>query len=183
MSDTAQGAAAASAAEGAPAGRRSLFGWKTLLLLVLLLIAGAGGAYYYFVMMRPAPQGKQAAAPAETPLPFYLEVKPFVVSLANANGEPHFTQIGVNLTLSGAKMGALVDAMAPEVTDTLRLTVLAFKVEDITNPAGVDKLRKAMIAALNKMLLQRLGADRIAAANNGHKEAVQNVFFSQLIIE
>jgi flagellar basal body-associated protein FliL len=177
MTDTAQ-AAAGQAAAGR---RRSLFGWKTLALLVLLLLAGAGGAYYYFVMLRPVPQGDQVATAA--PLPFYLEVKPFVVSLANANGEPHFTQIGINLTLSGAKIGALIDAMAPEVTDTLRLTVLSFKVEDITNPAGVDKLRAKMITALNKMLTQRLGADRIAAVNNGAKTAVQNISFSQLIIE
>jgi flagellar basal body-associated protein FliL len=178
MTDTAQAAPGQAARSGR---RRSLFGWKTLALAVLVLLAGAGGAYYYLVMMRPPPAGKNAAA--EAALPFYLEVKPFVVSLANANGEPHFTQIGVNLTLSGAKMGALVDAMAPEVTDTLRLTVLSFKVEQITNPAGVDKLRAQMIAALNKMLLARLGADRIAAADNGRKAAVQNISFTQLIIE
>lgn len=172
---------AAQVADGAAGRRRSLFGWKTLAVLALVLLGGAGGAYYYFVMLRPPPQSDKAAL--ETPLPFYLEVKPFVVSVANANGEPHFTQIGVNLTLSGAKVGALVDAMAPEVTDTLRLTVLSFKVEDITNPAGVDKLRAKMIAALNRMLLQRLGAARLAAVNNGRKDAVQNISFSQLIIE
>jgi flagellar basal body-associated protein FliL len=179
MSDTAQATAVEDAATGV---RRSMFGWKTLALAAVVVLAAAGGAYYYLVMMRPVPHGDQTVQ-QEPPLPFYLEVKPFVVSLANANGEPHFTQIGVNLTLSGARLGALVDAMAPEVTDTLRLAVLSFKVEDITSPAGVDKLRAKMIEALNKMLLQRLGAERIAAINNGSKVAIRNIYFSQLIIE
>lgn len=181
MSDTASATGEGKPAK--PAARRGglLGGWKILALAVVVLAAAAGGGYYELVMRRPAP--RQQAAQNEPPLPFYLEVKPLVVSMEGSGGETHFVQIGVNLTLSGAAAGNLVNAMMPEVEDSLRLVALSFKVEDITTPAGVDKMRSRMTADLNRMLLQRLGADRITQVNAGQKQLVRHLYFSQLIIE
>ncbi|HZU88097.1 MAG TPA: flagellar basal body-associated FliL family protein [Stellaceae bacterium] len=92
-------------------------------------------------------------------------------------------QIGVNLTLSGSALGALVGAVQPEIEDTMRQTVLAFKVEDITTPAGVDKLRKAMTTNVNRVLLRRLGPQRIKEVNGGEADAVRNVYFTTLVVE
>jgi flagellar basal body-associated protein FliL len=183
MSDSAAEAAAVETVTGAGTGSgRSLFGWKAIVLLAVVLAAAAGGAGYYFLVLR-APVHNEQAAPKEPPLPFYLEVKPFVVSMSGNDGATHFVQIGVNLTLSGTSLGNLVTAMLPEVEDTLRLTALSFKVNDITTPEGVDKMRARMTADLNRMLLQRLGAARIVGRNDGRKEVVQNIYFSQLIVE
>jgi flagellar basal body-associated protein FliL len=163
--------------------RRGLLGsWKIIALAVLLLAGAGGGGYYYRFVMHGAAHPQQAIK-QEPPLPFYLEIKPLVVSMSAGGSETHFVQIGVNLTLSGASAGNLVTAMLPEVQDTLRLSALSFKTADITTPAGVDKMRARMIADVNRMMLQRLGAERIEAVNTGHKELVHNIFFSQLIIE
>ncbi|HTV88274.1 MAG TPA: flagellar basal body-associated FliL family protein [Stellaceae bacterium] len=181
MSDTASPAGGANPS-AASAGRRGFpGGWKIIALALAVLAAAAGGGYYEFVMRRPPP-GPQAAR-QEPPLPFYLEVKPLVVSMSGDGSETHFVQIGVNLTLSGAAAGNLVSAMMPEVDDSLRLTALSFKVEDITTPSGVDKMRSRMVADLNRMLLRRLGAERIMQVNLGQKDLVQHIYFSQLIIE
>ncbi|HTT78246.1 MAG TPA: flagellar basal body-associated FliL family protein [Stellaceae bacterium] len=157
-------------------------GRNLIVLAVLLLAAAGGGYYYYYVVRRSAPHGMHAAS-TEPPLPFYMAVKPFVVSMPGSGSDTHFVQIGVNLTLSGAAAGNLVTAMMPEVEDALRLSALSFKVSDITTPAGVDKLRAKMTADLNQMLLQRLGAERIMGADGGSKNIVRNIYFSQLIIE
>lgn len=179
MSDTGQTAAKGSAKAGAP--RK---GGRSLLLLaaiaLLLVIVAGGGAYFYLGQSRA---GHDRLAKAAAPLPFYLEVKPFVVSLNNGDGIPHFVQLGVTLSLSGPALGHLIEAVLPEVQDAMRQTLLGFKVEDITTPAGVDKLRKAMIANVNHVLLLQPGAARIKEANAGGAEAVRDLYFTTLTIE
>jgi flagellar basal body-associated protein FliL len=152
------------------------------LVVVLVIVGGAGGAYYMFFGHSLAQPGRHAAKPAK-PLPFYYEVKPFVASLAGADGSPHFVQVGVNMMLSGPALGKLVDAVLPEVQDAMRQTILAFKVEDIMTPAGVDKLRQAMTAKVNQVLLRQLGAQQIEGVNGGEAKVVRNIYFSTLIIE
>lgn len=178
MSDAGQTAAKATAQ---PKGGRSLRTLIMIALLLVLLIAGGGGAYLYFGH-RLAGAGPPAAK-AEAPLPFYLKVKPFVVSLNNGDGTPHFVQLGVTLSLSGPALGNLIKAVLPEVEDAMRQTLLAFKVEEITTPAGVDKLRQAMTAKVNHVLSQQLGAARIKEANGGKADAVRNIYFTTLTIE
>lgn len=67
----------------------------------------------------------------------------------------------------------------------MRQTALGFKVEDIVTPAGVDKLRQAMLAAANRLLVQRLSAEEVKrlSGSQPNGQAVQNVFFSTLIVE
>src|SRR6516162_9894753 len=99
----AQGAAAAR-------GRGSLFrSWKIVAILLVFLAACTGGGGYWFFFLRPSanPAEQQAAKP-EVSLPFYLEIKPFVITIANNAGTPHFVQVGVNLSLSGADAGNAV---------------------------------------------------------------------------
>jgi flagellar FliL protein len=162
--------------------RRSWLSWKIIVPVVLVLVLAGGGAAYFFLIMRPAGQGEQAAKP-ETALPFYLEIKPFVVSMKGADDNSHFVQLGINLLLSGPELGNLVSAVEPEVDDAMRLSALHFKVEDIVTPAGVDKMRAAMVADINRVLAQRLGIDRIQRLNGGSKDAVRTLYFSQLVIE
>ncbi|HJU19450.1 MAG TPA: flagellar basal body-associated FliL family protein [Stellaceae bacterium] len=163
-----------------PRGGRSLR--LIMLAFVLVLVVAAGGAGYMFLWHPRGDAARPAAAPAAA-LPFYLEIKPFVVSMEGEGDSAHFVQLGVNLTLSGPALGQLVSAVLPEVQDAMRQAVLGFKVADITTPAGVDKLRRAMTERVNHVLLQRLGAQRIAAVNGGETKAVRNIYFSTLVIE
>jgi flagellar basal body-associated protein FliL len=181
MSDTTSATAEENSAVAA-AGPRSFLSGRNLIVLAVLLLAAAGGGYYYYFVMR-SPVHDTHAVKTEPALPFYLEVKPFVVSMAGGGSDTHFVQVGVNLTLSGAAAGNLVTAMMPEVEDMLRLSALSFKVSDITTPAGVDKMRAKMTADLNHMLLQRLGAARVMQVDGGSNNMVRNIYFSQLIVE
>lgn len=155
--------------------------WKMIAVLVIAIAACAGGAYW-FLAPRQAPQiaNNHVSEP-----PFYLEIKPFVVSIANDAGSPHFVELGINLALPGKDAGNAITGILPEIQDALRQTALAFKVEEIVTPAGVDKLRQAMLAAANRLLAQRLGAEQVkrlgGAQPNGR--VVQNVYFSTLIVE
>lgn len=178
MSDASQSAARTAAQSKAGRSRRGLM---LIALLLVLIIAGGGGAYLYLGRQSADRDGHPAKAAA--PLPFYLEVKPFVVSLNNGEGIPHFVQLGVTLSLSGPVLGKLITAVLPEVEDAMRQTLLAFKVDDITTPAGVDKMRKAMLANVNHVLLQQFGAARIREANGGQANAVRNIYFTTLTIE
>jgi len=180
MSDAAAPAPAATTAPAGAAKKRSL--WTLIAPLALLIIAGAGGGAVYFLMF-----GKPPAAPGEQPkaeaaMPAYLEIKPFVVSLRGADDAAHFVQLGINLMLSGADLGALISADEPEVDDAIRLAALQFKIEDIETPAGVEKMRAAILTDVNRVLLQRLGAERIGKLGNG-KDAVKTLYFTQLVIE
>jgi flagellar basal body-associated protein FliL len=173
--------AAASAVENHA--RRSLLRSPKIIAAVLAaLVAIAGGAGYWYLMPRNSapPVNDQAAEP-----PFYLELKPFVVSIGNDAGTPHFVQLGLNLALSGKNAGAAVGTILPEIQDAMRQTVLAFKVEDIVSPAGVDRLRQAMVESANHLLLERLGAVEVARLNGGYRSGgiVRSLYFSTLIVE
>jgi flagellar basal body-associated protein FliL len=157
-----------------------------MIALPMVITAASGGVgYWYFFLRERTEVAKEHVQQPELPLPFYLELKPFVVSVVNSAGAPHFVQMGLNLTLSGSNAGDVVTAVLPEVQDTIRQTTLGFKVDDIVTPVGVDKLREAMIDNVNRALLRRLGADRIKRLNGGEPNSgiVQNIYFSTFIIE
>jgi flagellar basal body-associated protein FliL len=151
------------------------------LLLVAVTAAAAAAGYYWYSAGRQPPQraDERAAEP-----PFYLELKPFVVSIASSTGTPRFLQIGLDLALSGKGAGNAVTAVLPEIQDALRQTALGFNAEEIVTPAGVERLRQAMIISANRLLMQRLGAAELKSltgkTNGG---VVQNILFSTLIVE
>jgi len=183
VTDRTQEAAAGRQREPGP--RRS--GRGLALPGTIALVLAAGGAAYYAgfapLLGRIAGHSRPQAAP-EPPLPFYLAVKPFSITLRDSDGDLHLVQLGATLVLANPAASNIVTTMLPEIADALRLTVLADKPSDIRTAAGIDKLRGQMTSNLNRMLLSRLGADRIAAIDGGpHRDIIQNVFFSQLFVQ
>ena len=159
----------------------ALRSWKMIAVLVIGIGACAGAAYWFL-----APRQAASVTNNRGPdLPLYLEIKPFVVSIANDAGSPHFVQLGINLAVSGKDAGNAITGILPEIQDAMRQTALGFKVEDIVTPAGVDKLRQAMLAAANRLLAQRLSAEEVKrlSGSQPNGRVVQNVFFSTLIVE
>jgi flagellar basal body-associated protein FliL len=165
-----------------PRGRSPLVKWGLIGLVVLVLI-GAGGAVWYFFL--GGHSTAQQAKPVETPLPYFLDLKPLVVSLPSANGTPHFVQLGISLQLPRAAAGEMVTAVLPEIQDAIRQTLLGFKSEELQTPEGVNKVRKAMTDHLNGVMAQVLGADRVSKMTDGTGSTVfvQNILFSTLIVE
>jgi flagellar basal body-associated protein FliL len=167
-----------------PRGRSPLVKWG-LIGLVLLLLIVAGGAVWYFLLGGRDHFSPRDQKAAEAPLPYFLDLKAFVVSLSNGNGTPHFVQLGVSLQLPRAAAGDMVNAVLPEIQDAMRQTLLAFKSEDLQSPEGVNRVRKAMTEHLNEVMTRVLGPERVAKMTNGtgSDAVVQNVLFSTLIVE
>jgi flagellar protein FliL len=155
--------------------------WKIIAVLVIAIGACAGGAYWLLAPRQAAPIANNHVAE----LPLYLEIKPFVVSIGNDAGSPHFVQLGIDLAVPGKDAENTITRLLPEIQDALRQTALAFKVEDIVTPAGVDKLRRAMLSAANRLLAQRPGAEEVKRLSGAQPDGrvVQNVYFSTLIVE
>jgi flagellar basal body-associated protein FliL len=163
---------------------RSLMKLAIMALAALLVVGGAGGAVWYFVLGGKA-YLSGGDKKAETPLPYFLEMKPFVVSVPSKAGPSRFVQLGLSLELAGADSGTLITAILPQVQDALRQTVLGFKADDLQDQASLEKVRSAMLTNLNKTLLADLGSDRIGKAAPGKptNAMVHAIYFSQLIVE
>jgi flagellar FliL protein len=167
-----------------PRGRSSLLKWVLIAVVVLLLIC-IGGAVWYFFLGGKEHFSPQQAKEAEVPLPYFMDLKPFVVSVPNSSGTPHFVQLGVSLQLPRSAASEMVTAVLPEIQDAMRQTLLGFKSDDLQNPAGIDKVRKAMTDHLNATMTRVLGPERIAKLTAGTPNGVfvQNVLFATLIVE
>jgi len=182
MSEAADTAAKALAGRS----RRRLFSPRTIIVIALLLIvaAAACGGAWYFIVRGPA-TSRETPPPNDPPLPSYLTIKPFVVSMVNSSGGPHFVQLGFELTLSDSAAGNVVNAVLPEVQDAMRRTLLGFQVDDVVTPAGIDKVRAALLRTINQVLVKRLGAERAKRLSGGDGNAgiVEDIYFSTLVVE
>jgi flagellar FliL protein len=167
-----------------PPGRSPLFKWGLIAIIVLVLIGLGGAAWYFFLGGRDHLPAQQQKA-VETPLPYFLDLKPLVVSLPNSNGTPHFVQLGVSLQLPRSAAGEMVTAVLPEIQDTMRQTLLGFRTDDLQTPDGVNRVRKAMTEHLNDEMTRVLGPERIAKMTDGSPNGafVQNILFATLIVE
>jgi flagellar basal body-associated protein FliL len=169
---------------GGSRGRGGLMKWAIIGVAVLVLL-GAGGAVWYFFLGGREHFAPKPAKEVEAPLPFFLDLKPFVVSMPSSTGASHFVQIGVSLQLPRAAASEMVNALLPELQDAMRQVLLGFKSEDLQNPDGVNKVRGVMIDRLNKLMGVVLGHDRVAKLTEGSPDGafVQNVLFTTLIVE
>lgn len=169
--------------EGAGSKRSPLKFWGMIGGAALLLVIAAGGVWYFLLGGRAELAG--GAHKAEAPLPQFVQLKPFVVTIASRAGPSRFVQLGVSFEIPGPAAAAMINAVLPEVQDALRRTVLGFKAEDMQTPAGLDKLRVAIRSAVNAMLAQVLGPERIQKAAGGGSPGglVQQVEFSTLVVE
>lgn len=156
-----------------------------LIGLVVLLLIGGGAAVWYFFLGGSSHFSPQQQKAAEAPLPFFLDLKPLVVSLPSGTGTPHFVQLGVSLQLPRAAAGDMVTAVLPEIQDAMRQTLLGFKTDDLQSPDGVNKVRKAMTEHLNEVMTRVLGPERVAKMTDGTGNGafVENILFSTLIVE
>lgn len=167
-----------------PRGRSPFVKWGLIGVVVLALIGG-GGAVWYFFLGGSAHFGSPQAKPIEAPLPYFMDLKPFVVSLPSSSGTPHFVQLGISLQLPRTAAGELVSAVLPEIQDAMRQILLGFRSDDLQSPDGVNKVRKVMKAHLNEVMARVLGPERIAklTEGTGSQDFIQNILFSTLIVE
>jgi flagellar FliL protein len=170
--------------EKPPSGKSRL---KFLMIVAaaVLAVGVGGGACWYYLLGGKAHFAGADPKQAEAPLPLFLELKPFVVTIASRNGPSRFVQLGLSFQLPNSAASDLVNAVLPKVQDTLRETLLTFKSEDLQSPDGLNRVRAAMLARLNQVLVQVLGEERIRRTQgDGHSGGlIENIYFSTLVVE
>jgi flagellar protein FliL len=160
--------------------KRSKLKLLIFILLPLLLVGGAGGAYFFLMSAPKAPGGPKEAAPAQ---PFFVEVKPFVVTVKATDGSMHYVQIALSLKVPDEAAVAAVGTIMPEIQDMIRQAVLGFKIDDLQTQDGVNKLRNSITAGSNRVFLQALGPQKIEKLGGTAGMLVRNVYFQNLVIE
>ena len=146
---------------------------------VLIPLLGGGGAYFY-LFTGAKPGAPKEAAPAQ---PFFVEVKPFVVTMKAADDSMHYVQLALSLKVPGEEAVAAANTVMPEILDMVRQSVLGFKIDDLQTREGVEKLRGALLVQSNRVLLQALGKDKVTKLGARDGALVANVFFQNLVIE
>jgi flagellar FliL protein len=131
-------------------------GRKKLLLLVgvaVILLAGGGGAAWYF-LGKPKDEAAQAAAEqaakAARPKTF-SSLDPFVVNLADENGE-RLVQAGVVLEVSDAKIAADLTAQMPAVRNAILLLLSSKRSDELLTLAGKQALANEIALAAGMAL-------------------------------
>lgn len=173
----------ASQAEAPPEEAPKKRGKKRLMVLFLaavVLIAVGGGAYFYLFAGKGTASAAKEAAPAK---PYFVEIKPFVVTDKAADGSMHYVQLALSLKVPNEEAIAAAGAVMPEIQDMIRQKVLGFKTDDLQTQDGVNRLRAAITSGSNQVLLASLGAPRLDKLGAKGGTLVSNVFFQNLVIE
>lgn len=153
-----------------------------IMLLVPLLLLGGGGAGYFLMFSggEAKPGAPKEAAPAQ---PFFVEIKPFVVTVKATDGSMHYVQIALSLKVPNEEAIAAATSVMPEVEDTIRQAVLGFKIDDLQTKEGVNKLRAAITSGSNHVLLVALGPQKVEQLGGTAGMLVSNIYFQNLVIE
>src|SRR5258708_28705916 len=123
-----------------PRRRSPLIKWGLIALAVLALL-GAGGAVWYFFLGGKEHFAPKAAKEVEVPLPYYLEVKPIVVSMPSNNGQTHFVQVGVSLQLPRPAAGEITGAPRSALPASMRETLVGVESIELQPPGRGDEKR------------------------------------------
>ena len=153
-----------------------------IMIVVPLLVLGGGGAGYFLMFSGgdAKPGAAKEVAPAQ---PFFVEIKPFVVTVKATDGSMHYVQIALSLKVPNEEAVAAANSVMPEVEDTIRQAVLGFKVDDLQTQEGVNKLRVAITTASNHVLLVALGPQKVEKLGGTAGMLVSNIYFQNLVIE
>ncbi|HEY5208136.1 MAG TPA: flagellar basal body-associated FliL family protein [Stellaceae bacterium] len=151
-----------------------------IIVVALLVVLGGAGGAYFFLFAGSSPKGPKEAVPAQ---PFFVDVKPFVVTMKAADDSMHYVQLALSLKVPNEEAVAGATAVMPELLDMIRQTVLGFKIDELQTQDGVNKLRIAITTGTNRVLLQALGPKKIETLGAPNGNLVSNVFFQNLVIE
>jgi flagellar FliL protein len=151
-----------------------------IVAVALLVVAGGGGGAWFFLLSAPSKAGPKELAPTQ---PYFVDVKPFVVTMKDEEGGMHYVQIALSLKVPGEDAVAAAGSVMPEILDMIRQAVLGFKLDELQTPDGVNKLRAAITTGTNRVLLRSLGGDKIARLGGTAGMLVGNVYFQNLVIE
>jgi flagellar FliL protein len=141
---------------------------KLIIIVAAVLLIGGGGAggYYHFFMAKKSKVANATPPPSPAqPKLAYVDVKEMTLRLADANSE-HYIKLSPALGVPVAKSDEMTDKL-PVVRDRIVTVVTAHTSQDLVTPAGKDKLKTELMAALHR----------------DFKEDVVEIYFSDYLVE
>jgi flagellar FliL protein len=128
-------------------------------LVVVLLALGGGGFAYKTMHAKAAAKNAKPAPKAELYLPLD---PPFVVNFRD-DDSLRYLQVGVTLMSHDADALAAAKSADPVIRDALVSLFSSQEYSIISNTAGRDKLQAQALAAVRKVVQERLGRPGIDA--------------------
>ena len=157
-------------------------GKKKIILLILLLLAGGGGAAWWF-LVRPhmKPNAEALAAEKEKHMRF-ISLEPFVTNLATQDGSAHYLQIKIDLKTFDPDAEGQVNAMMPEIRNTILKILAGQMANQVGTVAGREALRMQILDAVNG-LLETHGGIVPRPAKNEKSPPIAGVYFTAFVVQ
>jgi flagellar FliL protein len=97
---------------------------------------------------------------------------PFVVSFNDESGDTRFLQLTLQAMARSEHAIAAIKTHAPAIRNAFLFLISAYKVEDLATLEGKEKLRAAMLASANDIVVKNTG-----------EASVEELFFTSLVIQ
>lgn len=121
--------------------------WTVILLVgVVLLGAGGGGAWWW--LNRDAGTA-EAAKPASTKPPVFMNLEPFTVNLAPEDGD-HYLQMSVTYQVADEKTIETLKAYLPVIRNRILLLLSSKTPSELATAQGKAKLVEELTAAVRE---------------------------------
>jgi flagellar basal body-associated protein FliL len=120
----------------------------------------------------PAEEKPDAAKPVEPALYAPLD-PPFVVSFADNGGGSRFVQLTLQAMARNEKTIDAIKTHAPAIRNAFLFVISGHKVEDLETLQGKEKLRAEMLVAANEIMEK----------NTGKADAIEELYFTSLVIQ
>ncbi len=119
------------------------------------------------------PAGDKADAKPVEPAIYVPLDPPFVVSFAEKGGDTRFVQLTLQAMARKEKTIDAIKTHAPAIRNAFLFVISAHKVEDLETLEGKEKLRAEMLKSANDIMEK----------NTGNAEAIEELYFTSLVIQ
>jgi flagellar FliL protein len=143
-----------------------------IIIALAVLVAGAGSALWYYLGASHKTAKDAPAAKVYGPA-LYVSLDPPFVTNFEAEQAVRFLQISVEIMTRDLPTADVLKANEPVLRNDLLLLFGNQKYADIATREGKERLRAAALAAVRKDV----------AANGGHPEHVDAVYFTSFVMQ
>lgn len=153
--------------ENAPVKKKAPIKLIVIILVALLVVGGgvAGGLYFFSHKAKNEKMAEEKpAAPLVGPL---LSLEPFIVNLADNQGE-RYLKVVMQLELSDPAVTADVEVLKPKIRDNILDMLSAKTYADLTDQAGKQRLRDEIALRVGSFLT---------------KGKIVNVYFTEFVVQ
>jgi len=169
-------AKAPSKAEAAPAADTPAPKSKKKLIVIVvaaavLLGAGGGAAAYFLGHKKEGADGHKEAKAEPAKPPVFMNLEPFTVNLSPEDGE-QYLQTAITLKVQSNEVSETLSTHLPEVRSRILLLLSSKKASELSTIAGKNKLAAEVLAAVKEPF-----------APKAPEQEVQNVMFTQFVIQ